>query len=56
MALSNSIQLFLNLDVNKNSLGPQPDRLAVKVEVVKAILRKMGEESRRRGPDSAAIV
>jgi hypothetical protein len=42
MALSNSIQLFLNLDINKNSLGPQPERLAVKVEVVKAIIQKMG--------------
>ena len=30
MAISNTIQLFLNLDINKSSTS-QPDKLAIKI-------------------------
>lgn len=55
MAISNTIQLFLNLDINKSS-SSQPDKLAIKMEVVRAIFKKIEEEGARKGPDSFAII
>lgn len=55
MAISNTIQLFLNLDINKN-VTSQPQKLAIKCEVIRSIFQKMSDQSRKRGPDSAAIV
>lgn len=40
MAISNTIQLFLNLDINKN-IASQPDKLAIKLDVVRSIFDKM---------------
>jgi len=55
MAISNTIQLFLNLDINKSSVS-QPDKLAIKMEVVRAIFKKIEEEGKIKGPESPAIV
>jgi hypothetical protein len=55
MAISNTIQLFLNLDINKSAVS-QPDKLAMKVEVVRAIFKKIEEEGRRKEQDSSAII
>jgi hypothetical protein len=55
MAISNTIQLFLNLDINK-SVPSQPDKLAIKLDVIRSIFDKMREENKRKGPESAAIV
>ena len=55
MAISNTIQLFLNLDINKN-ITSQADKLTIKLDVIRSIFDKMKEESRKRGPDSSAIV
>lgn len=55
MAVSNTIQLFLNLDINKNN-GSQPEKLAVKIDVMKAIVEKIKVEARKKGPNSAGII
>lgn len=55
MAISNSIQLFLNLDINKNSLS-QAEKLTTKIEVVKAIMEKIKEAGRKKSDDSASII
>ena len=55
MAISNTIQLFLNLDINKNSIT-QPEKLNLKLEVVKYIFERIREEGIRKGPESAAII
>jgi len=36
MAISNTIQLFLNLDINKN-VTSQPDKLTNKLDVIRSI-------------------
>lgn len=55
MAVSNSIQLFLNLDVNKNTLT-QLERLPIKLEVIRAILQRMADEGKNKSPESPAII
>jgi len=40
MAISNTIQLFLNLDINKSSTS-QSDKLSIKIDVMKSIVRKI---------------
>ena len=55
MAISNTVQLFLNLDINKSSAS-QPDRLALKLEVMRAIVRRVEAEHRARSASSAAVV
>ncbi len=55
MAISNTIQLFLNLDINKSN-NSQPEKLALKLDVIRMIFKQIEEEGRRKGPDSSAIV
>ena len=42
MAVSNTIQLFLNLDVNKNVIS-QPDKLNIKLDVIRNIFERVRE-------------
>jgi hypothetical protein len=42
MAISNTIQLFLNLDSSKNPVS-QPEKLSIKLEVIKAIIDRLKE-------------
>ena len=55
MAISNTIQLYLNLDVNKNVVA-QPERLTIKLSILGLIFDQIGLEANKRGPDSGAIV
>lgn len=55
MAISNTIQLFLNLDINK-STSTHAEKLTMKLDVIKLIFKQIEEEGRRKGPDSAAII
>jgi hypothetical protein len=55
MAISNTIQLFLNLDINKSSTS-HPDKLALKLDVMRAIMRKIEQEHRARTAGSSAII
>lgn len=55
MAVSNTIQLFLNLDINKGPAG-QPDKLPLKLDLVRAIVRRIEAEHRAPSPSSAAVV
>jgi hypothetical protein len=40
MAISNTIQLFLNLDINK-SANSQPEKLTLKIEMIRLIFKKI---------------
>ena len=40
MAISNTIQLFLNLDINKSAVS-QPDKLALKMDMIRLIFKKI---------------
>ena len=55
MAISNTIQLYLNLDVNKNVVA-QPERLTIKLSILGLIFDRIELEANKRGPDSGAIV
>ena len=54
MAVSNTIQLFLNLDTSKNPSSD--DKLTLRKEVLRKIIRKIQQESQRGHPASPAIV
>lgn len=45
MAISNTIQLFLNLDINK-STSSHPEKLAMKLDVIRLIFKQIEEEGR----------
>jgi hypothetical protein len=55
MAISNTIQLFLNLDINKSTIS-QPDKLAVKLDVMRAIIKKIDTENKVRSASSPSII
>ena len=54
-AISNTLQLYLSLDMNKN-LPKCPERLATKVGVVKSILQRITEEGSTQGVNSVLAI
>jgi hypothetical protein len=40
MAVSNTIQLFLNLDINKAN-SSQPDKLTLKLDIIRTIFKRI---------------
>lgn len=55
MAISNTVQLFLNLDINKSTTS-QPDKLSIKLDIMRAIIKKIDTENKIRSQSSSSII
>ena len=56
MSIANTIQLYLNLDINKHQSGENEARVQIKVDMVNRIIRKIEQEFKNKGPRSCIII